>query len=232
MQNSNMLRFIVNEPALLIDKTLVIADLHIGLEYELLHSGFNVPSQGEVMLKKIKRLLKENKCRELIIIGDVKHTIARLSWPEQEEISEFFRPLEKITKVHIVKGNHDGNIERYVSNVYPTYGFGYNGYWIMHGHARPPKEAAGKTIILGHMHPIVEFRDSLGGRLSERVWIRTDRVIVMPAFNDLLGGIDVRQPLLGPMKKRIDPKKAELYLLDGLYLGTITEIGRRMKGGE
>jgi hypothetical protein len=227
-----MLRFIVNEPALLIDKTLVIADLHIGLEYELLHSGFNVPSQGEVMLKKIKRLLKENKCRELIIIGDVKHTIARLSWPEQEEISEFFRPLEKITKVHIVKGNHDGNIERYVSNVYPTYGFGYNGYWIMHGHARPPKEAAGKTIILGHMHPIVEFRDSLGGRLSERVWIRTDRVIVMPAFNDLLGGIDVRQPLLGPMKKRIDPKKAELYLLDGLYLGTITEIGRRMKGGE
>ena len=227
MQNSNMLKFIVNEPALLIDKTLVIADLHIGMEYELLHSGFNVPSQGEVMLKKIKRLLKENKCRELIIIGDVKHTIARLSWPEQEEISEFFRPLERITKVSVVKGNHDGNIERYASNVHPTYGFDYNGYWIMHGHARPPKEAAGKTIILGHMHPIVEFRDSLGGRLSERVWIRTDRIIVMPAFNDLLGGIDVRQPLLGPMKKQIDPKKAELYLLDGLYLGKISQLKRR-----
>jgi len=222
-----MLKFIVNEPALMIDRTLVIADLHIGLEYELLHSGFNVPSQGEVMLKKIKRLLKENKCRELIIIGDVKHTIANLSWPEQEEISEFFRPLEKVTRVHVVKGNHDGNIERYVSNVHPTYGFDYNGYWIMHGHARPPKEAAGKTIILGHMHPIVEFRDSLGGRLSERVWIRTDKAVVMPAFNDLLGGIDVRKGLLGPMKKHIDPKRAELYLLDGLYLGKISQLKGR-----
>jgi len=219
-----MLKFIVNEPALMIDRTLVIADLHIGLEYELLHSGFNVPNQGEVMLKRIKRLLKENGCRGLIIIGDVKHTIARLSWPEQEEISEFFRPLEKITNVHIVKGNHDGNIENYVHNVHPTEGFEYKGYWIMHGHARPPEKAKDKTIILGHMHPIVEFRDSLGGRLSERVWIRTDTAIVMPAFNDLLGGIDVRRGLLGPMKRHIDPKKAELYLLDGLHLGKISQL--------
>jgi len=222
-----MLKFLVNEPALMIGKTLVIADLHIGLEYELLAAGFNVPDQAQTMLKKIKRLLRENKCKELIIIGDVKHTIARLSWPEQEEISEFFRPLEKITKVHIVKGNHDGNIERYVSNVHPTEGFEYKGYWIMHGHARPPKEVAGKTIILGHMHPVVEFRDSLGGRLSERVWIRTDKSIVVPAFNDLLGGIDVRKGLLGPMKKYIDPKRAELYLLDGLYLGKISQLRGR-----
>lgn len=227
MQNSNMLKFLVNEPALMIGKTLVIADLHIGLEYELLAAGFNVPDQAQTMLKKIKRLLRENKCKELIIIGDVKHTIARLSWPEQEEISEFFRPLEKITKVHIVKGNHDGNIERYVSNVHPTEGFEYKGYWIMHGHAKPPKEAAGKTIILGHMHPVVEFRDSLGGRLSERVWIRTDKSIVVPAFNDLLGGIDVRRGLLGPMKKHIDPKRAELYLLDGLHLGKISQLRGR-----
>jgi len=222
-----MLKFLVNEPALMIGKTLVIADLHIGLEYELLAAGFNVPDQAQTMLKKIKRLLRENKCKELIIIGDVKHTIARLSWPEQEEISEFFRPLEKITKVHIVKGNHDGNIERYVSNVHPTEGFEYKGYWIMHGHAKPPKEAAGKTIILGHMHPVVEFRDSLGGRLSERVWIRTDKSIVVPAFNDLLGGIDVRRGLLGPMKKHIDPKRAELYLLDGLHLGKISQLRGR-----
>jgi len=219
-----MLKFIVDEPALVIGKALVIADLHLGLEYELLASGFNVPDQADRMLKKIKRLLRENACNELIIIGDVKHTIARLSWPEQEELSGFLRPLEKIAKVHIVKGNHDGNIERYASNVHPTTGFEYRQYWIMHGHAKPPEKAKNKTIILGHMHPIVEFRDSLGGRLSERVWIRTDKLIVMPAFNDLLGGIDVRRGLLGPMKKQIDPKKADLYLLDGLHLGKISQL--------
>lgn len=224
-----MLKFIVDEPALVIGKALVIADLHLGLEYELLASGFNVPDQAERMLKKIKRLLKENACNELIIIGDVKHTIANLSWPEQEELSGFLRPLEKIAKVHIVKGNHDGNIERYAHNVHPTTGFEYRQYWIMHGHAKPPEKAKGKTIILGHMHPIVEFHDSLGGRLSERVWIRTDKMIVMPVFNDLLGGIDVRRGLLGPMKKLIDPKKAELYLLDGLNLGKISQLKRNEK---
>jgi len=223
-----MLKFIVDEPALMIGKTLVIADLHLGLEYELLSAGFNVPDQAQTMLNKVKRLLRENSCRELIIIGDVKHTIANLSWPEQEEISGFFRPLEKMVTVHVVKGNHDGNIERYVSNVHPTAGFDYRGYWIMHGHANPPKEALKKTIILGHMHPVVEFRDSLGGRMTERVWIRTEKVIVMPAFNNLLGGQDVRKPLLGPMKKHISPEKAELYLLDGLYLGKISQLKRKV----
>jgi len=220
-----MLKFLTNEPALVIGKALVIADLHIGLEYELLKSGFNVPDQSHTMLKKIKRLLKENDCSELIIIGDLKHTIAGLSWPEQEELSEFLRELEKIAIVYVVKGNHDGNIENYAKRVYPPSGFDYKEYWIMHGHAKPPDGK--KMTIMGHMHPVVEFRDSLGGRITERVWIRTDKIIVMPAFNDLLGGQDVRSGLLGPMKRELDPKKADLYLLDGLYLGRISQLKAR-----
>ena len=217
-----MLKFLTNEPALVIGKALVIADLHIGLEYELLKSGFNVPDQSHTMLKKIKRLLKENNCNELIIIGDLKHTITGLSWPEQEELSEFLSELEKMATVYVVKGNHDGNIENYAKRVYPPSGFDYKGYWIMHGHAKPPMGK--KMTIMGHMHPVVEFRDSLGGRITERVWIRTDKIIVMPAFNDLLGGQDVRSGLLGPMKRELDPKKADLYLLDGLYLGRISQL--------
>jgi hypothetical protein len=226
-----MLNFIVNEPALVIGKALVIADLHIGLEYELLKGGFNLPDQSDRMLARIKRLLKEHGCSELIIIGDIKHTITGLSWPEQEELSDFLGELEKIATVYAVKGNHDGHIENYVKKTYPGSGFDYRGYWIMHGHAKPPIAAKGKTIIMGHFHPIVEFRDSLGGRLSERVWIITENIVVMPAFNDLLGGSDVREGGLGPMKKLIDPKKAGLYLLDGLYLGRISELKKRKKHG-
>jgi len=219
-----MLKFLVNEPALMIDRALVIADLHLGLEYELLASGINIPDQADRMVKRIRRLVKENRAKELIIIGDLKHTIARVSWPEQEEISEFMGKLEKIAKVTVVKGNHDGNIEQYVKRTYPPEGFDYRGYWILHGHANPPKHALKKTIIMGHLHPSVEFKDSLGGRISERVWIRTPNVIVMPAFNELLGGVDVRVGILGPMKKHIDPKKAELYLLDGLHIGKMSEL--------
>jgi len=225
-----MLKFLVNEPALMIDRALVIADLHLGLEYELLANGINIPDQAERMVKRIRRLVKENRAKELIIIGDLKHTIAGVSWPEQEEISEFMGKLEKLCPVTVVKGNHDGNIEQYVKKVYPPEGFDYHGYWILHGHANPPKRALKKTIIMGHLHPSVEFKDSLGGRLSERVWIRTPNVIVMPAFNELLGGVDVRVGILGPMKKHIDPKKAELYLLDGLHIGRMSELRRERDG--
>jgi metallophosphoesterase superfamily enzyme len=39
----------------------------------------------------------------------------------------------------------------------------------------------------------------------------------MPAFNDLLGGVDVRN-----FEK--DVKDADLYLLDGLYLGRMRDL--------
>ncbi len=224
-----MLKFIVDEPALVIGKTLVIADLHLGFEYELLAKGINIPSQSESMLKKIKRLLRENKCKELIIIGDLKHTIANLAWPEQEEIADFMGKLEKLVRVQVVKGNHDGNIENYLKQVHPPQGFDYKGYWIMHGHAKPPASALKKTIIMGHIHPVVRFKDRLGGSITEQVWVIAKNVIVMPAFNELPGGVDARE-LDGAMAKLLHMERAELYLLDGLNLGKISQLKRRGYG--
>jgi putative SbcD/Mre11-related phosphoesterase len=225
-----MLKFIVDEPALMIGKTLVIADLHIGLEYELLSRGFNIPDQSDMMLGRIRRIFKENKCKELIVIGDLKHRIMKIAWPEQEEISEFVGKLEKLGPVKVVKGNHDANIENYVRNVVPATGFEHKGYWIFHGHAKPPKEAAKMKQIAAHMHPKIEFKDSLGGRVSESVWVRSGNLVIMPNFNHLLSGTNVAgDEVFKPMRDYIDPKKAELYLLDGLYLGTIAEIQRGRK---
>jgi len=58
-------------------------------------------------------------------------------------------------------------------------------------------------------------------------------VIIMPAFNRLLGGTPVnvkttRDELLGPLLKNdfIDMENAELYLLDGTYLGILSNIIR------
>jgi hypothetical protein len=57
------------------------------------------------------------------------------------------------------------------------------------------------------------------------------KVIIMPAFNDLLGGVPVNEKrpsdeLLGPLLKNefIDMEKSELYLLDGTFLGKLKNL--------
>jgi len=52
----------------------------------------------------------------------------------------------------------------------------------------------------------------------------------MPAFNDLLGGIPFnvksKNELLGPVVRSdgVLLEKAEIFLLDGTYLGTLKEL--------
>ena len=56
-------------------------------------------------------------------------------------------------------------------------------------------------------------------------------IIIMPAFNNLLGGTPInvkitKDELLGPLLKNdfINMKMAEIYLLDGTYLGKLKNI--------
>jgi putative SbcD/Mre11-related phosphoesterase len=205
-----MLRFIVNEPALLLGKALVVADLHLGLESDLAKSGIRIPSQTGKISGKIKKLLSENDCRELIILGDIKHVIPGLPYPEKAEVLDFIGQFA--VPVKIIKGNHDGSIQNYLK-IYKE--INREGYLLTHGHMKIRRTK--KKIISGHVHPVLEFRDGLGGRISERVWIAGKNHIIMPAFNDLLGGVDVRN-----FEK--DVKDADLYLLDGLYLGRISDL--------
>ena len=94
------LKFIQNQPALVFNKNLVIADIHLGLEYELYKSGINVPSQTEKMKKKIDQLIKKTKPNRLIFLGDIKHQIPGVSWQELKEVPEFFEHFSKASCVH------------------------------------------------------------------------------------------------------------------------------------
>ena len=55
------LSFVTGQPALVFNRNLVIADLHIGIEYELYKSGIKVPTQIEKMKEKIDSLIKKTK---------------------------------------------------------------------------------------------------------------------------------------------------------------------------
>jgi len=249
------IKFITDNPALLLEgKILVIGDLHIGIDYELYKSGFSLPPMVNKMEKKIMKLIKETGAKKLILLGDVKHNIPSISFQEEREIPKFLGNLSKKVEVHVVPGNHDGNIQKMSLEgvkIYPRSGFLMGDFYFNHGHSWPGRDFPdSKVLVMAHSHPAVEFVDSLGYRHVEPCWLKsklnkrkleekykskvhTKEAIVIPAFNPLISGMPVnRKPekkLIGPLMRSgiIDLKNSEAYLLDGTHLGKVKDIVSR-----
>ena len=243
------MKFITNEPALIVDSTLVVGDLHLGIEHELYKAGFSIPSNMNKLKDKILKLAFENSCKKLVLLGDVKHEFAGVSYQEEREIPEFLEGLSKSLEVHITPGNHDGNIEKLAPrkvHVHATSGFRMGKYFFNHGQSWPNEEfLKASVLVMAHNHPAVEFRDSLGYRWVEPCWLRgkinkerveerygskpkVREVVIIPAFNPLVGGLPVNkgEAMLGPLltNKIIDIEECEAYLLDGTHLGKVKNL--------
>jgi putative SbcD/Mre11-related phosphoesterase len=215
---------IYNEKALLIDDHLVIADLHLGLEHELESSGVKIPAQDAPMTKRITNLLKESSALHLVILGDLKHNIPNISWHEYSQIPPMIKTLSSYADVTVIKGNHDGNIEKLLPDVPVVKSLEIGDSLLFHGHTKIPEKQNFSRIIAGHNHPCIEFHDEIKST-RESAWIRARlksgvEVIIMPAFNDLIFGtpINAGKKLLGPLFNQIDLKDADAYLLDGTHL--------------
>ena len=238
----------LTEPALLIGKALIVTDLHIGIEYEISRSGITIPSQVERLEQRIDKLIKLTKAKHLVILGDIKHQVPSISWQEYREIPHFLEHFKKI-KLSLVKGNHDGNIERLAPksvDIYEPHGFKLENVLLTHGQAWPDKkDMDAEYIIMGHVHPAVEFWTERF-RTIEPCWMKCDvdnkkflekfktktsfkQGIIMPSFNHLIGGMAFNsknfEPL-GPLltNNALKWKESEVYLLDGTFLGKLKDL--------
>ena len=159
-------------------RTMVIADLHIGWEMALSQKGIYVPTQMPKILQRLKNLLSDYKPSKLLILGDVKYTIVTADIGEWHDVPDFFNELKKqIKEIYVIRGNHDGNLEALLPEnirILPATGTTLGDVGIFHGHRWPsPSLLKCKTLLMGHVHPIVVFRDPAGFRISKQVWVRT-----------------------------------------------------------
>jgi metallophosphoesterase superfamily enzyme len=213
---------IIEEPALIVTNTetsLVVADIHLGIEWDLYRSGINLPSQMGSRLDRIRDYIQANSPDRVILLGDVKHNVPQISWQEKDEIPHFLETLAEHAHVDIFPGNHDGGIESLFSGqkdikVHSVRGSVLDGVGYFHGHTWPaPELLAASHIITAHNHPAVRFTDDFGYSVVEPAWIRTKfnadilkgrfgnldfenpaqwadpELFVMPAFNELCGGV-------------------------------------------
>jgi putative SbcD/Mre11-related phosphoesterase len=160
-------------------RTVVVTDLHIGWEVALSKEGIHVPSQTPKLLKKLVDVVSEYKADRLLILGDVKHTVATAKTPEWRDVPEFFTALgRRVNEILLVRGNHDGNIEPLLPEnvkILPSTGVVIDDVGFFHGHRWPSPILLGcRTLAMGHVHPIVVFRDPAGFRVTRQVWVKAD----------------------------------------------------------
>jgi putative SbcD/Mre11-related phosphoesterase len=176
-----MLRLLLPRPAALIKtgktKTLVIADPHLGWESALREKGIYVPSQSSSLLQNLVNLLSLYKPDELLILGDVKYTVVGAESGEWHDIPAFFSGLKKYVKdIAIVRGNHDANLEPLLPEsirLLPATGIVVGHTGLFHGHKWPsPALLKCKTLVMGHLHPVVVFRDISGFKITRQVWVK------------------------------------------------------------
>lgn len=232
------MKFVFGQPALRIGKSLVIADLHIGIECEVgLPSA--ILARIEQTAQQVQNLIAEQNVGRLIILGDVKHLLP-IHHVEYEKIvtakmKSVFAQISDVVKVVIIKGNHDGGLSLEHINIVKE--LLVDGILFTHGHRWPSRGAvkACKQIVCAHTHPCWAFVDSFGHREVKKIFVigsaaqnffkkynmkqRAIEIIVMPAFNTLICGTAINEcEMLGPLLKNGVFKNPRAYLLDGTQI--------------
>jgi len=193
-------------------KTLVIADLHMGYEEALNKQGVLVPRmQFKEMFSELKALLEKTKPRIIIINGDLKHEFGEISRQEWNETGEILDLLLKYGKIILVKGNHDtllGPIAAKKELKAVNY-FILGDICFLHGDKVIDNKGTAKckTLIIGHEHPSISLHE---GMKTEKYkcfllgnW-KQKKLIIMPSFLPIIEGSDIRQgKLLSPYLKNI-----------------------------
>jgi uncharacterized protein len=182
VSETTIVKPVADQAALLLEhqseRVLVVADLHLGWEVSLSHQGIHVPSQVPRLLDKLRKIVNDVHPRQLILLGDVKHAVAKVELEEWKYVPEFFEGLvEIIPDIQVVPGNHDGNLEPLTPRgvkISTSEGISlWGSVGLFHGHAWPSPPLLGcKFLVMGHLHPVVVFKDPLGFRITRQAWVR------------------------------------------------------------
>ncbi|MHC1626582.1 MAG: metallophosphoesterase [Methanoculleaceae archaeon] len=246
------IQFIHEGPALLLEgerRILTVADLHFGIESDMARHGIHIQSNAGKRLERLCNCIHASDPDLLVILGDLKHRIPSTSRQEYREIPYILDAIRDLVPVRLCPGNHDVGIARYLRDdeLLPVRGGVIDGCGFYHGHTYPDPALQGRLIFCGHCHPTVSIRDEVGYAVRGApayLYTRVDeerlfpgstagdtptRLMFVPAFNELAGGINVTgipSSGLGPATRCLKIETTEVMLKDGSLLGTLDSISR------
>ncbi len=147
-------------------KMALLADAHIGFEEEMAEKGIYIPRfQKKRLMNILDEVFSTVDVEVLAVVGDFKHKFNELGKIERIELSEIIRYVSsRVEKFVVVRGNHDN----YLSVLTRKFNFelvdqlNIGEFLITHGHTELPEQVNARYLIIGHEHPVITLRDSLG----------------------------------------------------------------------
>ena len=244
-----MVEPVAGEPAAVADcgaeRALVVADYHAGIEVGLRWDGVEVRSRADERREHLLEVLRATDPDRVVFLGDLGDGIGEPEGAEREELEALFAAVTDRAPVTVVKGNHDGDVEAVTDgfgavSVADGSGVRVGEVGFCHGHTWPADDVmAAPTVCTAHEHPLVALSDEVGGRRTERAWLRGrvdpagfsaydrhgDRLVVCPAFNGLSGGtlVNAEDDFLSPFLPA-GMADGDAYMLDGTRLGPYRSV--------
>jgi len=162
-------------------KTLLIADVHIGKVSHFRKNGIPVPSTAEKNnLWRLADIMLTHMPEKIIFLGDLFHSVLNTSWVDFVDFLQSFPNTEFI----LVKGNHD---------ILPEKTFLEAGLKVVEQLEMGPflfTHDATETDLYnvhGHIHPGVHLRGSARQRMSLPCFYFGPDTGIFPSFGDFTG---------------------------------------------
>lgn len=236
-------RIVPSKPVLILEgvkKSLIVTDIHIGFENSMASNEIFIGKNSTIneTIQELSEIIDEENPDSVILLGDVKSSIKRISRSEWDEVPMFFEKISEKCDVILIPGNHDGNIQRLVPDnisMISSTGMVEENILLTHGHTMPSENFSYvDKIIMGHVHPVFFQEDSVMN--GQRVWIsiKTDKekifpnksgeleITIIPSFNKYFYATHRKK-----YKKSISPiidkiktiSSAKIVTLDGTIIG-------------
>jgi putative SbcD/Mre11-related phosphoesterase len=178
----------VADRALVLGDVLVLADLHVGRGPA---SNVDLPvGDGSDMLGRFEALLAAHDPGEVVVAGDLLHSFRTVPRTVEDVVAGLVAAAREAgARLVVTPGNHDTMLDYVWSG--PTAGaYRVGDTVVCHGHVEP--DAAAGRYVVGHDHPTITIEGRRRPCLlaGEGVYRGAD-VLVLPAFNRLLRGVEV-----------------------------------------
>ncbi len=177
-----------DDRALLVGETLVLADCHIGRGPS---SNVELPvGDASDMVERVEELVATHEPNEVVVAGDLLHSFQMVPRTVEQVVESLVDAARAAgARVVVTPGNHDTMLDSVWDG--PTHReYRVGNTVVCHGHEKPAADA--DRYIVGHDHPTITVE---GTRrpcylVGDGVYRGAD-VVMVPAFNKLLRGVEV-----------------------------------------
>jgi len=195
--NFNNHEFKINNDGILFwleKKIAILSDLHLEKGSSFASLGqFIPPYDSEETLKKLINFLKTHEVQTIILLGDTFHDGGALN-RMSSKVKSIFDSLVENYEIIFVLGNHENKMKSAFIKFYER-------YIVDDIHFLHEAVLEKKYQISGHFHPVASLKIN-SKQITEKCLIHSENHIIMPAFGEFTGGLNINNPVFKPFLNR------------------------------